>query len=218
MDPERIELDPEVLDALQRAQEDLEELDDDSSPEVAAMPEIPAAAGQPDALEPQPLPDFTQDVVAPEVVAPEIDDEDARVVLDEIPDLPAAPKPTAWQIRNNQVPAQPQQPIAPPAAANQPRQQPAQPVAPNFEEFQRVAQEVGAIDNNDEAPNWDRAFPQVDAKPADNDLPAAKKEQDDRLLSVLDLLTEGFRDTSMRLAALETKVQEIINGNQRRKR
>lgn len=220
MDPERIEPDPRELDALQRAAESVADIEDSPTPETVSIPEIPTAAEQPDPVT-QPLPDFTQDIQAPEVAAPILDDEVMRPILDEIPEDPKRRKLSAQQKRNGQVEPQAEQFAIPPEPDQEdhPRQQPPEPVGPDPAEIHNAARRMGAIDD-DGVVDFRQADVFRDEEGADATKQAeiqAEKAVQDKIIGIDTTRLQIMQEFGARLDKLEAEYRRLLNGNMRRR-
>jgi hypothetical protein len=213
---------PAPLEALQRDMAAFAQEDQGPPPEPVPLTEPPAAAGQPE--EPYIAPLDLPEPEAPEIELPPIEmPEELKELVDEIdaiPDISSTPpprKPSAWQKRHGQVPAQPEQPAAPPEGQ-------ANPAPPNFRELHKVAQDLGAVDENGFV-DFEKLFPppgdQQDVnqgQPEVNDLRGAQNDANQALLTVLNTNIECLRTLMLGLADCQRQLSEIRLGQQRRRR
>jgi hypothetical protein len=216
---EPIQLDPRELEALQRASDHALSIDDDSSPEAVAVPELPTAAEQPAPA--------AVELPLPEIEAPVID-EAIKQLVDELPDLdlPATPpqRPlSAWQKRHGQKPppAQPL-PVPPiPPAAQRPQPEPEKMGREDMKGLLEEARRVGALDEKENVVNWDRMLGQDNGQRIGNadvgqgDKEEAQKEFMDRMNAMAVTTTEILRELSGRIQRIEIEQKRILNGLQR---
>ena len=221
---------PRELDALQRVQEDLQDIGD-APPEAVAMPDLPAAAEQPDAeLDPLDVPEIGELPNLEEVVAPDLSDLEEGVIqplLDEIPDAPAvpgAPPLNAFQKRQQRRLAAENGGVAPAARPRgEAQQQLPAPVAPDIEEVAAVAEQLGAIDDQGNlhvGPKPVKKDPKGDVNqgnPEQNELRDAVQQAGEGNIEVIRLLIEHNRNMVMAWAELRAEVLELKNAMQKRR-